>query len=775
MLRGAHVVLVEDNDPDTVNPATGKPREGAGRRRSRRLRAELAGIAASVRVVSAKTGKDTFDHLAAGHSLAEFVPVPAPADSAEPAEPPAETPASRRGLRMIPGGGGSGGGDSGGGQAGEESPNRRTEYQIRHGEIVKCVTDRNGERHFDVVLGCVATWVRIDQKVVTGDDPPATTGYLVRAEHPDRPGEICEFQVTRKAWDSADWLSDLPWAGVTYDSSKSGLARVRDAIRMISTDAATAKVHGAPGWVRGDDGRWIYIHAGGALGPDGPVPAETDLPSKLARFSLPPPPDNPAALRAAAEHSAGLVTTLPPRIGAVLAGLAYRAAVSRMPPSVTLIGPPGSYKTSMGKVALHHFAPDLPWDESVLSLSERGATGNAAAKLMHLTRDVLLLADDAAPDRSLKAAAERVASIIRLQYNGETRDRLDREAELQRPTPPRGSLLISAEVGPSAASASQRTLIVPLHNGEISRETRIAVWEAASRSGRAATLASFITWQAGRREEILEQLDALAAGYADTWHDAGYDERTAEALAHLAAGWRLMLDHLTERGAYTASEADQLWQQAWAGLAEAGRMQNDPDEPADPPARILARLRTGLLGRFGHLSDTDGMPPPAAEAPRYGWVVEPTPARAGAAGLDGPPAVLVRAAGGDPIGCYADVDGQRRLWLIPELTLMMLRKVADRLGEPFEETTSSVGEWLRKADIGLVTTQEKIVRPAAPLPPADHAGRDPAVDLGHPRVRALRRSRERRQPARPGPGPAAARAGHRRRHGTRKCRRRTAR
>ena len=85
----------------------------------------------------------------------------------------------------------------------------------------------------------------------------------------------------------------------------------------------------------------------------------------------------------------------------------------------------------------------------MLSLSERGATGNAAAKLMHLTRDTLLLADDAAPDRSLRAAAERVAGIVRLQYNGEVRDRLDRDAELQRPTPPRGSLIVSAEVGPS--------------------------------------------------------------------------------------------------------------------------------------------------------------------------------------------------------------------------------------------------------------------------------------------------------------------------------------
>ena len=705
VLRGAHVVIVEDNDPDRVNQATGEVREPPGRRRTRRLLAELAPVAASIRVVCAKAGKDSFDHLTAGHTLAEFAPVEVPAEPDAPADTAA---AGRSGLVMLPGGlgrGSGGGGGSGGGQADDDGPNRRTRYLIRHGEIVKCVTDRNGVTNYDVVLGCVAEIARIEQKVITGEEPPATTGYLIRAEHPDRPGEVCEFRVSRKAWDSAEWLNDLPWAGVTYDSGRSGLARVRDAIRMTSRDASVATVHGAPGWVRGADGEWIYIHAGGALGADGAVQAETDLPSKLTCFALPPPPPDPAALRTAAEHSAGLVSALPPRVGAVLAGLAYRAAISRMPPSVTLIGPPGSYKTSMGKVALHHFAPDLPWDESVLSLSERGATGNAAAKLMHLTRDVLLLADDAAPDRSLKAAAERVASIIRLQYNGETRDRLDREAELQRPTPPRGSLLISAEVGPSAASAAQRTLLVPLHNGEISRDTRIAVWEHDSRHGRAATLASFICWQAGRREQVLERLAALSAGYADTWHDAGYDERTAEALAHLAAGWRLMLDHLTERGAYTPAEAGELWQQAWDGLAEAGRLQHDPDEPGDPAGRILARLRAGLLGRFGHLSDAGGMPPPPEEALRYGWLVEPALARHGPGGIpDQPP--LVRAGGGEPVGCYADAGGERRLWLIPELTLMMLRKVSDRLGEPFEETTSSVGEWLRQADIGLATTHE---------------------------------------------------------------------
>jgi hypothetical protein len=700
VLAGAHVVIVEDNDPDAVNPVTGEPGEPAGRKRSRRLLAALEGTAASVRVVRAKTGKDSFDHLAAGHAIGDFEPVTVPP------LPEAEQTEGRAGLRLLRGGGGGdGSGGTGGGADDGERPNRRVQYMARHGEIVKVTTGRDGIVNYDVVLGCLAQVVRVDQKVITGDEPASTTGYLLRAEHPGHPGEPHELRVPRKSWDSGDWLHDLPWPSVTFDSSRNGLAKVRDAVRLTSPAATVATVHGAPGWVRGGDGEWIFIHAGGALGAGGPVAAETDLPPKLTQFILPDPPRDPAQLRAAAAHSTGLVQVLPPRIGAVLAGLAYRAAVSRMPPSVTLLGPPGSYKTSMGKVSLHHFAPDLPFDQSVLSLSERGATGNAGARLMHLTRDILLLADDAAPDRSLKAAAERVASIVRLQYNGETRDRLDRETEMRRPDPPRGSLLVSAEVGPSAASASQRTLIVPFHQGEISRETMLSLWEPESRHGRAAALASFVTWQAGRRDEVLERLAGLTREYADTWNEAGHEERTAEALAHLAAGWRLMLDHLTDLGAVTADESAQLWQQAWDGLNDAGRMQNDPDEPSDPAGRILARLRTGLLGRYGHLTTRTGSPPAADEAPRYGWTVEPASPRSGLMPDAATP--ILRSSGADWIGAYADENGERRLWLVPDLTLIMLRKVADRLGEPFEETTSSVGEWLRQAGVGLRTTQEK--------------------------------------------------------------------
>ena len=59
-LRGANVIVVADRDEP-------------GRKHGAQVAASLEGLAASVCVVEAKTGKDASDHLAAGYSIDEFV------------------------------------------------------------------------------------------------------------------------------------------------------------------------------------------------------------------------------------------------------------------------------------------------------------------------------------------------------------------------------------------------------------------------------------------------------------------------------------------------------------------------------------------------------------------------------------------------------------------------------------------------------------------------------------------------------------------------------
>jgi hypothetical protein len=66
-LRGADVVIVQDRDDE-------------GRRHAAKVASSLSGIASSVRIVEAAEGKDAADHLAAGRTVDEFVPVPMPDD-----------------------------------------------------------------------------------------------------------------------------------------------------------------------------------------------------------------------------------------------------------------------------------------------------------------------------------------------------------------------------------------------------------------------------------------------------------------------------------------------------------------------------------------------------------------------------------------------------------------------------------------------------------------------------------------------------------------------
>ena len=61
-LNGADVVIVQDRD-------------AAGLKRTRQIEASLAGVAASIRVVQAAVGKDAADHVAAGLTIDQLVPV----------------------------------------------------------------------------------------------------------------------------------------------------------------------------------------------------------------------------------------------------------------------------------------------------------------------------------------------------------------------------------------------------------------------------------------------------------------------------------------------------------------------------------------------------------------------------------------------------------------------------------------------------------------------------------------------------------------------------
>ncbi|MEP9381129.1 phage/plasmid primase, P4 family [Nocardioides cheoyonin] len=90
-LHGRHVVAVVDRDP-------------AGDKWATTVRALLTGRAATLRFVRAATGKDAADHIAAGHSLDDFIPYTTLSAAPDhPVEPPAlaSVPVPRRGVEDM--------------------------------------------------------------------------------------------------------------------------------------------------------------------------------------------------------------------------------------------------------------------------------------------------------------------------------------------------------------------------------------------------------------------------------------------------------------------------------------------------------------------------------------------------------------------------------------------------------------------------------------------------------------------------------------------------
>src|SRR5262249_47626492 len=178
-------------------------------------------------------------------------------------------------------------------------------------------------------------------------------------------GRLADGTPLPRAEVAADQFAWMRWPVEAWGTRAVVLAgpttadHVRVALQLLSGDVPRRTVYAHLGW-REVDGRWLYIHAGGAIGADGPVSGvEVSLPKELRRFQLPVPPDGPAlakAIRASLRLLDGLA---PDRIAFPVASAVYRAALGGTDFSEHLSGPTGSFKTELASLGQRHFGRDL--------------------------------------------------------------------------------------------------------------------------------------------------------------------------------------------------------------------------------------------------------------------------------------------------------------------------------------------------------------------------------------------------------------------------------
>lgn len=597
---------------------------------------------------------------------------------------------------------GPGSGGSGGGGGGSDKPKVREveiwdEFEATNKGLYKVKRSYNSETDTTTksMIGLLEVRVRLGARIVEDlcdENPALVTHYDLIAD--DGAGhEHVLRAVDMDRWKACSWVNELPVAA-SFNDTPSGRSTLRQAIIKTSGAVPLTTMYGVLGWQH-IGGRWVYLHAGGAIDANGPAPEiRVNVPSMLAPFRLPAPPSTVEGLRDAVLASTALLDVAPLRVAAPLLAAAYRAPLGFSRVTVMPVGPRSSFKTSLAAYAVQHGAPGARHDKLPgAGAGEDAGTGPGLEELRYRAGDLLLPMDDLAPDRGTERASMRCALIARSQFNRKGKVRSTRTGGLRVEHPPRSLPLVTGEESTTVESAETRIVLLKVARGDVLKHDMAALDTGEEPMHRARLTAAMVRHYAPKKGDLDEgwlktTRDKLADELADPEAvDAGLDARYSESLADLAVGWRAMLDMATHRKALSKKEAADLWARAWSGLVECKRHQLAGAASRTPADRVRELLRTMLMQRRASLRSLgDGVP---AEAAVCGWEPDQTVM---------PPSWRER---GD---CVGWTDGTK-VWLSPGAAHDAVTSQARREEDPLTYTQRGLADAL--ASQGVIRTEER--------------------------------------------------------------------
>lgn len=372
------------------------------------------------------------------------------------------------------------------------------------------------------------------------------------------------------------------------------------------------------GWRRGDDGTWAYLHAGGAIGPNGPVSSiRVRLPEALGRYSLPAPPEG-AALVEAVRASLRLIDVAPDRITLPLLAAVARAPVASADFSIHVAGGTGVGKTALAALAEQHFGAGL--DARNLPGSWL-STGNALEGIAFAAKDTLLVVDDFAPTGNvydIQRGHREADRFLRAQGNQAGRGRMRQDGSLRPTKRPRGLILSTGEDIPKGSSLRARLLILEMEPGDVDWRRMTECQQDAAAGLYAQAMAGYVRWLAKRYDEIRSALRSDIMTTRDVAQQSAAHRRTAEIVANLMVGWRFYLTFAVAVGAITDEEKQTYHGRAWEALSEATQAQQFHQQAGDPVHRFLELIRAAITSGQAHVASPDGCPPPR-DSQAWGW------------------------------------------------------------------------------------------------------------------------------------------------------------
>ena len=483
------------------------------------------------------------------------------------------------------------------------------QFQSRPEGLFRVTT--KGEQLSEVQLAtyraAVITNTRLDDGVETKRE------FEIEAE---LMGRRSRFTIPASEFAGMDWPIERMGAGaITFPNQRE---YARTAIQSLSSAAEERCIYTHTGWGN-VDGRWIFLHAGGAIGRDGAVSdVNVRLLDPVSSFEL-RLPAGPDQLALALKASLRLVELGPASISFPLLAATCRAVFGEADFSLHLAGETGAFKSELAALYQRFFGALM---DRLHLPGAWSSTGNALETLAFHAKDVLLVVDDFAPHGSANDVAKYHAAadrVFRAAGNRAGRGRLDSSANLREPKPPRALILSTGEEIPRGHSIRARLLILEIPKSAIKTSDLTACQSDAQAGLYAETMGGFIQWIAGRYEEVRTAFGRkVAACRSRALLDVAH-ARTPDMVANLQAAFELYLDFGVEAGALEATERVRLAGRCWDALSEAAAAQAKHHAATEPTARFLTVLRSLLASGRAHLASRTGGEPDT-EPGACGWV-----------------------------------------------------------------------------------------------------------------------------------------------------------
>ncbi len=391
-------------------------------------------------------------------------------------------------------------------RAAQPLPDAAGAYRVAGGRIVRDVPTRDGP--VDTPL---ATWAgRIVEEVVTDDGAERSVTLAVEGALQDGT-PLPRVEVLAADWPYMRWPVERWGTRAVVLAGAATADHLRCALQLLSGDVPRRTVYAHTGW-REIGGRWLYLHAGGAIGAGGPASDVcVSLPDALAGYILPDPLDDPrgaSRVWLAVRASLRVLDVAPDRITVPLLGAVYRAVLAPCDCALHLAGPTGAGKSETAALAQQHYGAAM---DRLHLPGSWASTGNSLESLAFAAAHAVLVVDDFAPAGAtgdVSRMHREADRLLRAQGNRAGRQRMRADATLRPAKPPRGIIISTGEDVPRGQSLRARMLTLELGPGELDWARLTDCQRDAAAGLYAQAMAGFLRWLAPQYPAIRDGLRA---------------------------------------------------------------------------------------------------------------------------------------------------------------------------------------------------------------------------------------------------------------------------